>query len=210
MIPTRIGQTCLGGTFTGYNRIKSKVYAIIVSPKSTERELQWKTNMYGLLLPESKCNGHKNTQLIKRTGFPAAMYCSKLKVGKYRGWYLPSKNEIELCYRYLKPTTDENLPSDDEHSFKNFLKTPEGCNPSSIPLKQSYTWEDPQQTVVLRFQQNSNESFDGWYWSSTAVDESTWKVLMQFFSTGHQYFNIPTFEYAVRAVRRVKVASITT
>jgi hypothetical protein len=38
------------------------------------------------------------------TVYPSAHFCNNLTVGGFTDWYMPAKNELEVCYYNLKPT----------------------------------------------------------------------------------------------------------
>ena len=168
MIPTRIGQQIEGCTFTGFNRIEHHVYAIIVAPRSTEKLVQLKTSLCTPPGSQSTINGLSNTCSLNTTEHPAAYYCSNLVVDDITDWYLPSKNEIELCYRYLKPTSVLNYSHIPERIDRLTITAANRPNTSSIPTGIQYTACSPGQTILLPFINGSEESFkDKWYWSST-------------------------------------------
>ena len=192
MIPTRIGQQCTGGTFTGFNRIGDHIYSIIVSPKTTEVELACKTSDTGTLNTQSTFDGQANTNAMNDLDHPAVRYTKNLVVAGIANWYLPSKNELELCYRYLKPTTTEN------HKY--------GTNFSSVPAGTSVTPTAPEQTIVTQFLFNSRETFNSWYWTSTEYSSLTTLSLVQFFSDGCQGWGNKTSTSKVRGVRRELIA----
>ena len=128
MIPTRIGQQTLGGTFTGFNRIRHRVFSIIVAPKHAEIPVSYFDSGY-LTVSRSTIDGARNTTKMATDNFPAAVHCKELTINGYKDWYIPSKNEMLLCYRYLKPEDDYNA----EYSFVLDNKV----NRSSIPTNLS-------------------------------------------------------------------------
>ena len=108
MIPTRLGQKVEGGFFTGINRIGQVAYAIIVDPKSLQAQLEIKTAFSATPNTQSVNDGWANTTNMDNINHPAARYCRTLTAGGYTDRHLPSRNELELCYRYLKPTANSN------------------------------------------------------------------------------------------------------
>ena len=109
MIPTRIGQVVEGCMFVGVNQIGKRAYAVFVSPSDTETSLPVKFTIPHALGPHSDTDGVANTQLMQYSNYPAAVYCLSLTVNSNSDFYLPAKNELELCYRALKPTHDGNF-----------------------------------------------------------------------------------------------------
>ena len=208
MIPTRIGQELGGGTFTGFNRIRNSVYSIIVAPKSTEVYLAWKTSETATPNTQSTADGLTNTTAMNDVTHPAAHYCKSLTVNGFADWYLPSKNELELCYRYLKPSKWANHVYESGRLNGN-LKLGNGTNTSAIPVGMPYTTNSPLQTIVVDFIRSSIHAFDAdWFWTSTEYSASTAGSLIQNFSKVFQYWLNKTATYKVRSVRRVLVAQI--
>jgi hypothetical protein len=90
----------------------------------------------------------------------AVAYCKSLTTGGYNDWYLPAKDELELCYRSFKPSTTGNYTGGAYCG---------GNNASSVPqYLQSYTASVPAQTTITAFKATTGaESFaESGYWSS--------------------------------------------
>jgi len=107
---------------------------------------------------------------------------------------MPARNEIEVCYFNLKPTTAANNSS-------------WGINANAVPTRTSnYTSVDPAQTSAAAFVTSTGaEAFitGVFYWSSTEASSTTsWST---YFTNGSQSTNTKTGSYRVRAVRRVAV-----
>ena len=106
---------------------------------------------------------------------------------------MPAKNELEVCYYNLKPTTSSN-------------NTSSGTNTNAVPSRGSnYTAGTPAQTSATDFKDTGTEDFAAnRYWSST--DTSASYALAQDFDDGLQNPNfMKTDSYRVRAIRRVAV-----
>ena len=207
MIPTRIGQKIEGGYFTGFNRIQHCVYSIIVEPKSLQDQLAIKTVYSATLNTQSVNNGWANTASMNDNSHPAAQYCRTLTAGGYTDWYLPSRDELELCYRYLKPTANSNAVYSAK-TFSGNLGLANGTNPTSIPPGRAYTATSPSQTIVTAFCSGSADAFEvGDYWSSTEFSTSKISSLVHHFSDGRLYLDSKTSVNRVRAVRRVEIYS---
>ena len=104
MIPTRIGQLFDSCTFAGINRIKNNIYAILVAPKEAEVKVPF--GEVENLLPTSLNDGYTSTAQLNSTEYFAPHYAKNLTLGNTSDFYLPSINEILLCYTTLrKPTT---------------------------------------------------------------------------------------------------------
>jgi len=145
---------------------------------------------------DSVINGPQNTVDIVADGnstvYPAAHFCNDLVIGGFSDWYLPAKNELEICYYNLKPTTDANVTSS-------------GTNTNAVPSRGSnYTDSIPARTSVAAFQQGGAEAFTAIrYWSSTESTDTL--AFDQVFEDGTQNAAFKDNSRNVRAVRRVAV-----
>ena len=209
MIPTRVGQKFEGGYFTGVIRIGTTCYAIILAPKSTQvLGLLFKTSADATANTQSVNDGWANTRSMNNSSHPVAQYCCNIASGGYTDWYLPSRDELELCYRNLKPTTDNNATGLITSTAGNLNKN-HGENPNSDPAGAAYTTTNPAQTTVTTFRSGGVEAFDTgvYYWTSTEYSYYTSSALIQNFYNGYQYNNLKTTTgNMVRAVRRVVIA----
>jgi hypothetical protein len=170
---------------------------LVIAPKSSgeNSSKQWKTSQTTTSGTTSVIDGPANTAAMIAAGaasHPAADFCNGLSIGGFSDWYMPAKNELEVCYYNLKPTTTSN-------------NTGSGTNTNAVPSRGSnYTAGTPAQTAATDFQTGNTEAFaaDG-YWSST--ESSSVVAWVQFFDIGFQGTNVKDFSYYVRAVRRVAV-----
>ena len=105
---------------------------------------------------------------------------------------MPAKNELEVAYFNLKPSTASNFGSS-------------GINPNAVPARASiYTAGNPTQTSATNFKDTGTEDFlEVSYWTSTEF--SATKARRQDFGNGYQYSPTKTSNYRVRAIRRVAV-----
>ena len=210
MIPTRVGQKCEGGYFAGVIRVGSTCYAIIVAPKSTQViGLLFKTSADATANTQSVNDGWANTTLMNDSFHPAAQYCRNISAGGYTDWYLPSRDELELCYRNLKPTTQNNSVYAAGAAGSGNLGLANGTNPNSDPAGDAYTTTNPAQTTVTTFQSGGVEAFDtdNYYWTSTEYSSATTSALIQLFGSGYQDWILKAHTGSrVRAVRRVVIA----
>jgi len=143
-------------------------YLLIVSPKSIEYTTgkKWKTSDdAGPAATATLWDGLSATEAMYAAGsaYEAATYCRELTFPQDGGsrWYLPAKNELELLYRNLKPTTDPHYNAS-------------GANIASDPTGAAYTpgaATNPSQTAVSAFQQGEAQALEGvsspYYWSSS-------------------------------------------
>ena len=205
MIPTRIGQKFEGGYFAGVIRVKDSAYLVLASPKSTERRIPFKTTYSSTSGIQSVNDGWANTNAMNDVDHPAAQYCRSLNVGGHADLYLPSRDELELCYRVFKPIDWSNTTSG-VGTFPGNLSSANGTNLNAIPTGAAYTKTDPAQTIVTAFRAGSVEAFDeAYYWTSTESSSYTNNSLVQNFSNGGQNWRSKTTVGRVRGVRRVLI-----
>lgn len=195
-----IGSALGGGFFAGQistagNGVAD--YNLIIGPvASADSAKSYKNANTDTVGANSDINGPQNTADIVADGnatvYPAAHFCNDLVTGGFSDWYMPSKNEVEVCYYNLKPTTTSN-------------NTSGGINPNAVPARASnYTAGNPAQTTATDFQSTGAEDFAlTVYFSST---EGTYvSAKAQYFTTGQQGSFAKSSVYRVRAVRRVAV-----
>ena len=196
------GEPFGGGFYAGANIvIDGQEYALVVAPRSqgglSSETLQWKTGASTTSGTDSRNDGLANSNNMNDTDHPAAHFCRGLNINGHDDWYLPSQDELEICYRYLKPTTNNNGTSG----------IAGGDNPSSNPVGTTYTAGDPSQTSISIFQEGGGEDFridsTTRYWPSTQSSASHGRY--QSFVNGVQGTNTKTVTNWVRAVRKVAV-----
>jgi len=206
--PSVIGQSYGGGYYAGQISTTGNGVAthyLIVAPKASGQPaypgLAMKTSATATAGTSSDIDGPTNTNNMNNASHPAAQYCKGLTIGGYTDWYLPSKNELEVCYYNLKPTTTGN-----QYGTPNSI-VEYGANPNAVPSRNAHTLSDPTQTSVAIFQTGGAESFETYYfWSSTQntnyADTHTW---LQTFSSGQQVPQGKADPQMLRAVRRIPV-----
>ena len=195
-----IGSAYEGGFFAGQIGVSGvATHNLVVGPRSTaESSLRWKNPATATTGADSVIDGPQNTADMVADGnatvYPAAHFCNDLSTGGKTDWYMPARNELEVIYYNLKPSTTGN-------------NTASGINPNAVPARTSnYTTGNPAQTSATNFRTPSgSERFNTvFYWSST--DFSAGYARQQYFYTGSQTTNGYKFDAAlVRAVRRVAV-----
>ena len=199
-----------GGYYAGANIVVDGTeYAIIVSPKEggEASSIQWKTNNTVTSGTFSTYNGKLNLQNIidanALSSHPAMNFCNNLNINGFTDWHLPSPDELEVCYRYLKPSPDNNFVG--VRSLHNELS---GYNPNSNPTKDGYATNSPQQTTVTEFQEGGSQAFfDSTtpYHTSAQLPVATNAVYTQRFKDGLQSNFSKTSTFSARAVRWVEV-----
>jgi len=198
-IPPVIGQAYQGGFFAGQIGVGGvATHNLVVGPvASAQSTLVYKNANTATAGADSVIDGPQNTADIVADGsstvYPAAHFCNDLVIGGFSDWYLPAKNELEVCYYNLKPTTTSN-----ETTYS-------GINANAVPARASnYTSGDPAQTTSTNFKDTGAEDFAVVnYWSSSEYSAS--RAWAQYFGNGSQEYNSKNNSYRVRAIRRVAV-----
>lgn len=218
-----INVTSVGGsgTFTDWSIMAQ--YRIIVAPKASGESAALVYKNASTAAPtacQTLTEGLKATRAMVEAGlatvYPAAYFCNDLIINAYDDWYLPARDELELCWRNLKPTTDNNFASatrpDSSFNYANLgsfddITIDNGTNLNSSPAGAAYTTTVPARTSVTAFQTGGAEAFaygSAWYWSSSDFDNM--HAFAQYWSSGggggQQARNVKTGEGRVRAVRR--------
>ena len=197
-VPTVIGQAFGGGYYAGQIGVSSvATHYLVVGPvASAQSTLAWKNVNTATAGADSVIDGPQNTADIVADGnstvYPCAHFCNDLVIGGFSDWYMPAKNELEVCYYNLKPTTASN-------------NTSSGTNTNAVPSRGSnYTAGTPAQTTAAAFKDTGAEDFTATsYWCSTEYSATNgWK---QYFSSGYQNDSAKLNSYLVRAIRRVAV-----
>jgi len=199
--PTTIGQAYGGGFYAGKISTAGTgvaYYYLIVAPKASGEAVNVVWGPTGVTTGNtSVISGPTNSASLAALGtsYAAATFCEGLSIGGYTDWYLPAKNELEVMYYFLKPTTNGNV-------------TYSGSNANAVspePVSTNYTNGSPAQTVAgIGFRAGETNAFaSGYYWSST--EHSSDYAVMQGFVLGDQDNYIKNISGYARAVRRVPV-----
>ena len=191
-----IGSALGGGYFAGQistagNGIAD--YNLVVGPvASAQSTLQWKIVNTSTTGTSSVIDGPANSAAMNDVTHPAAQFCEGLTVGSQTDWYMPAKNELEVCYYNLKPTTASN-------------STGSGANTNAVPSRGNYSGGNPQQTTAAAFITSTGaEAFiNNSYWASTQFSATEGR--QQDFNGGYQGYGAKNGSVSVRAIRRVAV-----
>lgn len=197
-LPADIGAAFGGGFFAGQIGVSGvATHNLVVGPLSTAQTSRaWKNASTETPGADSVIDGPQNTEDMVADGnstvYPAAHFCNNLVIGGFDDWYMPARNELEVCYFNLKPTTDSN-------------STSSGINPNAVPARTSnYTAGNPARTSASAFQSGGAQAFDAAItWSSTENASNTGRG--QNFTGGNQSNYLKTYSFQVRAIRRVPV-----
>jgi hypothetical protein len=196
--PTVIGQAYGGGFYAGKINVSGTQYYLIVAPKASGQNSSRKWGVGGVTTGiTSVINGPTNSASLAALGadYQAAIFCEDLTIGAYSDWYLPAKNELEVLYYFLKPTTTAN-------------DTASGSNANAVspePVSTNYTSGSPAQTSAgISFRTGEAESFTlAEYQTSTEMNQTL--AWVQYFDNGSQSGTSKNNPFYVRAVRRVPV-----
>jgi hypothetical protein len=197
--PPPIGSAYEGGFFAGQIDQSGTIYNLVVGPVASAQttSVQWKNANTATAGADSVIDGPQNTADMVADGdatvYPAAHFCNDLTIGGFSDWYMPAKNELEVCYFNLKPTTTSN-------------NTSSGINPNAVPARASnYTAGNPAQTLAAAFQTGGAEAFTAnSYWASTEF--SATEANSQGFNNGGAVGGAGKGNAEiVRAIRRVAV-----
>lgn len=200
--PSSAGLPYGGGFYAGANIVVAGVqYAIIVAPKTQGGEVfftKWAlSNGISVGSAVTTNDGLFNTNWLYGQNpslYPAVTWVKGLNINGYTDWYLPALDELEPCYRYLKPTTVTNVGGNLG-----------GGNTSTVPQTGQYTLTNPVRTSVAAFIDGGSEAFSPtqYYWASTQYAGG--QAYMQLFYNGEQTHDNMANTHAVRAIRRVPI-----
>jgi len=195
-LPTVIGAPFGGGFFAGVFIKDGKRFALIVAPKDGgEVVMPWAADSRTVTGAESYVDGQSNTRAMAESGSPLGAWALALHLNGMSDWYIPGRDELELMYRNLKPTTQEN-----DCSFRD------GDNGSSVPVGFPYTESSPAITSADNFKAGAREAFDlTWYWASTQYAANPSYAWLQYFYYGFQIHDRKSYEGRARAVRRFAI-----
>jgi hypothetical protein len=193
-----IGDAYEGGFYAGQISTSGNGIAdfnLVVAPKSSGENslVEWKTVNSNTSGTSSVIDGPTNSANMNNATHPAAQFCKSLTIGGYSDWYMPARNELEVCYYNLKPTTTQNAAS--------------GINTNAVPSRSvNYQSGIPGRTSASAFQSGGAEAFDTglFYWSSTQGLNNN-QGNGQYFTNGMQVAEAKYAFREVRAIRRVAV-----
>lgn len=190
-----IGSAWQGGFYGGRIIINGVLYGLVVSPKATgQGYLAYRTSGAAFSGNTSTYDGwaiRANMIAAGISDFPAQSACMAMTVGGFTDWYMPSKLEMEIIYRNLKPSTTTN-------------NTSSGANAYAVPQTANYASATPTRTTVTAFRTTGTEFFNSSYYftATQGVDGNTY-AHGKLFTSGADGADLYTAPYNVRAIRRV-------
>lgn len=195
-----IGGALQGGFYYGQIKIGTKTYALIVSPRATGNidgpvmQLDTAYTFTGNNIDNDGKQIQANMVAYGITKFPAQAAVKALNIGGYTDWYIPSKYEMEILYRALKPTTTNN-------------NTVAGANPYAVPTATvKYTTTNPARTALLDFRPTgTNFMTADFYYTATQGPSGAAFCHAKRFTNGADGEDRMEFDYPVRAIRRVEI-----
>ena len=215
--------TSVGGSGTFSDWSVMARYRIIVAPKASGEHAGIAINNDSTALPtacQTLTEGFAATESMRLSGtsttYPAAHWARKLNIGGRTDWYIPARDELELCWRNLKPTTNNNYTSANRPTGAGFNYTQNGSygdtspnhgvNNNSAPVGAAYTATVPGQTAASAFRTGGAEAFaygSDLYWSCSEYS-ATLAWILHCYSpySGYQSYHSKSYAYRVRAVRR--------
>lgn len=195
-VPTVAGTPYGGGFYAGRILVGDHLFALIVAPKDggEHDDTIWNKSLKAVTGAGSYFHGMANTRAMAEAGSKVAKWALALTLNGERDWYLPSRDELEILYRNLKPGTREN------YEYRN------GDNPSSVPAGYPYTAKLPGQTAAEQFRSGGAEAFEeAWYWTSTQYAPTSGYAWYQLFDNGDQDVNLKSYYFWARSVRRLTI-----
>lgn len=152
-------------------------------------------------------NGPAASASMNSTNYPAAYYCEGLTVNGYTDWYLPARDELEIVYRNLKPSTTANATYARANTGFGGDGAIMGSNANSIPTNSGYTGSSPAQNIAkinLTITGTGNAAGNAYYWTST--ENATGFVWTQSMNDGYQNASISNTQNARFAMPMRRVA----
>ena len=170
---TKVEGPGVGSEFNDWS-IMSR-FRVIVSPKAQGEFIDGPFFRWDISIPTeafSVNEGWLATNAIKNnsdaTKLPAIHRARSLVINGYNDWYIPSRDELELIFRNLKPinvsnTVIANLNNTNiPHMLGSYgdvdTTRSNGVNKNSWPVGAAYTTDVPAQTLNPLFQEGGSEA----------------------------------------------------
>ncbi len=225
--PANIGQPHGGGWYVGrvVSDADGETYAIIdMGGAGDSAQLGQNTKVWGLSAdfiagscagaPSYLSDGRANTDaVLAHAGGSLASWGAFAAIqalndaggiNGYTDLYLPSRDELALCYRAHKPGAANNRTGARVTVNCGGDGAVVGTSSLTVPASPGHTLGSPAQTGQVDFQTGGAEAFaENDYWSSSEAG-SDWAWLQRF-SDGHQSRAHKANQDRWRAVRRIRL-----
>jgi len=199
--PVAFGAAYGGGYFAGRYNLSGTTYNLIVAPVASgyNASAAYKTANTGDSGADSYSNGLANSNAINDASHPAAQFCRALTIGGYTDWYLPSVDELNTVYNYLKPGTTLNSATPGLGGYNTGAVAPELYNTIHSPGR-------PRQTGLSTWQVGGAESFGENIYVTSTSDAGSGFARNQYFDNAIQWYdNKINSVNKVRAIRKVAI-----
>lgn len=218
-----LNVTSIGGSGTFSDWSVMARHRVIVAPKASGENASIALKSADTALPaacQTLTEGLAATQAMRDAGtstvYPAAHWARNLNIGGRTDWYIPARDELELCWRNLKPVTNNNYAAADRPTGQSFnyanngsvgdTSASHGVNNNSSPTGAAYTTTNPAQTAATAFRSGGAEAFEfgsAYYWSCSEYSAAAaWCHGWNSSIPGSQVSNGKSATYRVRAARR--------
>ena len=218
-----LNVTSVGGSGTFSDWSVMACHRIIVAPKASGEHAGIALKHVNTALPtacQTLTEGWAATMAMfaadTSTVYPAAHWARNLNINGRTDWYIPARDELELCWRNLKPTTDNNYTPANRQASASFnyaqngsygdTSLNHGVNNNSAPAGAAYTASVPGQTAASAFRTGGAEALgypSSYYWTCSDHSATTaWNQHWNSSSSGGQGNSNKTSTFCVRAVRR--------
>ena len=218
-----LNVSSIGGSGTYSDWSVMARFRLIVAPKSSGENAARALKNALTAFPtdcQTLAEGWVSTEAMKNadisTVYPAAHWARGLTINSKSDWYIPARDELELCWRNLKPTTDNNYATADRPTAASFdyknkgsygdVANTHGLDNNSSPAGAAHTTTVPGQVAATAFRTGGAEAFEygaSYYWSSTEYSASyAWFQYWNSSVPGRQNGNNKSTAFRVRAARR--------
>lgn len=213
-----IGTFIGGGYFGGWINQGGTTYGIIVSPKAQGQALlAWSSTGSGEPAGTITLNnGPVASAALNSASYPAGQFCENLDINGFTDWYLPARDELEVVYRNLKPSTITNstatrlkatytYPEGDDGSSDTM-----GLNRNAAMVGAPYAAGSPVQTTATLFRSGGAQEIGGAGFSTTVYSSSNFNSAGAWaigFGNGSQDAVGKTGPATVRAIRRMPLTA---